>query len=66
MIDGLRSWLQRRASGGLRKGFIPGEHIAWKGIWFQVVSVKFDRIELRPSGMTWKRSKQIEEGRNGR
>lgn len=46
---------------GLRGSWTKGEQIPWKGIWFEVTAVSFDRILLKPIGTTWKRHKQLKQ-----
>lgn len=44
---------------GLRRGFAEGEKMPWKGIWFEVEKVEFDRLTLKPIGMTFSRYKEV-------
>lgn len=46
---------------GLEKGFVAGEKLPWRGIWFELIEVKHDRLTLRPISMTFKRAKAIKE-----
>jgi hypothetical protein len=46
---------------GLRRKFAAGEGFAWKGIWFKVESVDYDRITLKAEGMTWAQYKKLKK-----
>jgi hypothetical protein len=51
---------KRPEQPGLRLKFKEGEKMPWKGIWFTVSKVEFNRIELTPESVTWKRQKLME------
>ena len=50
---------------GLRKKFVVGEQIPWKGIWFAVTKVDSELIEIAPIRTTWQKEKQVKKSRIG-
>ena len=48
---------------GLPARFRVGEQFPWKGLWFEVEAVSFDRMTFKPVGMTWQRYKQVKNQR---
>lgn len=61
MYERIRNWFtgereeekqKEREHPGLRKIIRPGEVFPWKGIWFEVESVNFDSLVLRPRTAT--------------
>jgi hypothetical protein len=52
-----------RKKPGLETKWAPGEQLPWKGLWFEVETVSFDRLTLKPVGTTWQRWKQIQKAK---
>lgn len=66
MWAGMLSWLdflKKNKKPGLEVKFKKGEQLPWKGIFFVVEGVTYDRIILTPIGLTWQKAKKLKSER---